>query len=169
MDTCKKPSGAEFRKRKRDKEEKAKKMPKLDKCFKKTLAAVQSTSSVQSSQEDISISSSPVTEPVPEATIVDDEMNNTGYVKSSMEINQNQDVCIASSNKDNDIGRYPIGNVPDNDTIMHILSCEPRQPHGPFPKDPITKRSFSSDYYHVKTKTEQKLHKTITNYKLDFF
>lgn len=72
---------------------------------------------------------------MPEATIINDETYDTGDVESrmEMEIDQNQDVCTTSI-KDNDIGRYPIGNVPDNDTIMHLLACEPCQPHGPFPK-----------------------------------
>ena len=63
-----------------------------------------------------------------------------------------QNSCLVST----DIGFYK-NIVVDDDTKMHIVSCTPCIPQGPFPKDPITNRSFNSDYCFTKAKSGQKL------------
>lgn len=41
-----------------------------------------------------------------------------------------------------------------NELEMKILKLEPHQPPRSFPKDPLTNRSFSSDYYQIKQKQD---------------
>ena len=40
--------------------------------------------------------------------------------------------------------------VIENELKMNISNLEPHKPTGTFSKNPITKRSFDSDYYHLK-------------------
>lgn len=43
------------------------------------------------------------------------------------------------------------------ETKKKIIAAGPNRPMGPFPRDPITNRSFSSDYYYTHTKTGQRI------------
>lgn len=71
--------------------------------------------------------------------------------------NDNKETCLQGPLNlkcfDTDIGKFhgPL----DSETKKLVIASRPCQPKGPFPKDKISKRSFSSEYYSFKNKTGQ--------------
>ena len=61
-----------------------------------------------------------------------------------------------------DYGHF-IGDI-SGELKIKILCLDPHQRTGPFLKDAITERSLSSDYYHIKTKTGQYIHRFCLSY-----
>lgn len=70
--------------------------------------------------------------------------------------NDTCDNTMTSIVNNSDIGHFlefPI----DNTLRKKVIANGPHQPKGPFPKDPVSNRSFSCDYYYINTKAGQKI------------
>lgn len=210
----KKPSGCEYRKRKKDEQDKANKHQKINVFFKSTSeiseislieAKDASTSSCvskcnvsdvtignkcsdTSEQEQIPypIPAPASPQPSPSAAAstsgldnkakvdvsLDDKINDIASCSIDLDLNNDKsfdnenDVYGIDTKTENKLGLFKtdIGLYRKNDDALlkeedktFILNSKPCRPKGPFPKDPTSNRSFSSDFYYKTTKTGQKL------------
>ena len=136
-------SGAQKRKKQREREEAVKKLTKIDVFFKDAVGAGRSGCSDDSSKgTDLA---QPICSKVSEDAPVQELLSESDPNTEDMDL------------IDTDRGRFT-GELSEN-LKNKIVNLEPHQPKGPFPKDPVTNRSFSSHYYHVKTKTGQVIHR----------
>uniref|UniRef100_A0A1B6JGE6 DUF4371 domain-containing protein n=1 Tax=Homalodisca liturata TaxID=320908 RepID=A0A1B6JGE6_9HEMI len=182
----KKPSGAEYRKRKKEEEEKAKKHQKIDLFFKSDISLSKNNDSVRkqitsglicecseisSDLPTIETENGTSTQTPPEFT------NNEPDVSLDVKINNDSCSCTVDIDKNcvlhidtneisqqrgvfkTDIGLYTNDGVSllKEEDKTFILNSEPCRPTGPFPKDSTNNRSFSSDFYYKIAKTGQKL------------
>lgn len=149
----KKLSGAENRKRKREMEEKVRKLPKISSFFKLPLSETKEGIGDCEIESTVVPTTSNPTNPTVE---VDSELETISNSFKAKEDGEDLDdkvegqLFLASS----DIANY---SAPLNEEEKSsILLLEPCRPEGPFPKDGKN-RSFNSDFYYLETKTGQKL------------
>lgn len=156
-------SGAQKRKIHQQKLDAVKKLPKLDTFFKK----ITNTTENVSSENVIVIEPGPAPDNQPgrsltcySADIPDEFKKETtnGIPDDDCNENENEETFLESASSlqpcETDICKFPEGSFKPQ-TKQLILASKPCQPRGPFPKDLISKRSFSADYYSFKNKTGQ--------------
>lgn len=169
MNESKIPSGAQYRKRKKQQEESKKKHLKIDLFFKKDTSectASTSTSTCSGGEIDESIKGKESSESVLCETEIESENDMNSTVNKTPEIIVNVDcnqeekaenISDTVSNPCTDIGLYSDKDLKNDVFKSFILNGVPCRYQGPFPKDPITNRSFSADYYFCNTKTGHKI------------
>lgn len=146
----KRPSGAFFRKRKLEAEETQKSVPKITKHF-----LTQSVAQVSNNPNNPTGESSENTDNQGESDR-SQSGDNLGNQTIDEEFRQDGDDLQSSGSStekipniiNSDIGLF-LNSTIDHSLREKILSLEPCQPCGPFPRDPITNRSFSTDYYYA--------------------
>ena len=85
-------------------------------------------------------------------------LSNIGAEENKItDTNNGDDITeINETNNNSDIGLFLNTHI-DKKLIMKILTIGPYQPQGLFPSHEDNKRTFSSEYYYVSTKTGQKI------------
>lgn len=161
-------SGAQKRKIQQQKVDAAKKLTKLDSFFKKTTSASSepgdetrsktepdSASTEPGTSTQIRTINLPVSNDVSEGQTTISNLPCNDYQEK-----QNEDTFSQNSLSlqcfETDLGKFSEGSF-DVDRKRAILASQPCQPKGPFPKDLITKRSFSAEYYSFRNKAGQKV------------
>lgn len=157
MDSKKKQlSGATKRKLRQQKEQLVKKLPKLDNFFtKKTQPATSvspSTSTVIDKKGDVE---SVTNEPSTSTSVITPSCENVRLQHSSENTSfevLDTEVSTATLSVKNDLGQY-LNKVISEDEKRLLVSMQPNQPKGPFPKDHNQhNRSFSESYYYSTSK-----------------
>lgn len=180
MDGNKRPSGAEFRKRRKHEEEKIKKLPKIDTFFVKKCDFSGDSASQSDGVSERECEGDKSLEENDTLNFLGDDSKSEVDQNVSTDLNTNFNAPSTSStvvnsivqenveNIDNsnddatgkfntDIALFSEDEVKKDEFKSLILNSEPCRPQGPFPKDPKTNRSFSKDYYFCETKTGQKI------------
>lgn len=157
--------GSEKRKRVKDKEDERKKHKKISSFFTHTHISDtgnrEAPNSSQNNEMDVNIT---LSAPETSSSSIQEEAT-THLIPKNVETNDckeeenNEDIVL----EDDEFEDLPISSdiaLFQNDltdSIKHkILKLGPCQPEGQFPKDACN-RSFSAEYYHIVTKTGQKL------------
>lgn len=165
----KKLSGAEYKRRRKAEEVKARKLPKITSFLKSqpqgesereadvfitvdqsddspSIATASSTSSVVSIPIDV-LSTHEVVTGIGLNVNIDNNVNNVTPTNPN---------CEKLGAFKTDIGLFNLNQPLKEEDKIFILNSESCKPLGPFPKDPVNKRSFSSELYFAKTKTGQR-------------
>ena len=153
----KRPCGSENRKRKKEGDEEINKLPKIFKYLSATCAENNESQPTSYAADNNSVS----LEQDNQKNKENDNMNNV--IENECESNLQVELCkndlnenILPSSVSVDIGLY-LGKEVNENLRKKILSAKPWQPQGPFPKNSVTGRSFSINYYYATTSSGQKI------------
>lgn len=174
-DKSKRPSGAEYRKRKKHAEENRQKLPKIDSFFNKKSEFEETSCSVNDDVSDPN-EAVQVEVPLPSGSESEEVLHQTqtascshhgvssirGYGSTD---NSNKNTIVEHvresgaivSLSNTDIGLFSEEDLKNDSFKSMVLNSTPCRPQGPFPTDPLTNRSFSTQYYFTQTKTGQKI------------
>lgn len=158
MNESKRPSGAEYRKRKKQQEESKKKLPKIDLFFKKDSSECTSSKCSEGELHEATEGKESPFREVISLTLNETPENIVNINCKQGENTENVSATVSNPNTTNtDIGLYSDEDLKNDNFKSIILNGVPCRHQGPFPKDPTTNRSFSADYYYCNTKTGHKI------------
>lgn len=162
-DKTKRPSGAEYRKRKKHDEQNRLKLPKIDSFFNKISGDDCGSHVIEAEAEQVPLPSQ--TEEIEKQTQTAScshsavSVSNINRPSSSYGDGDTSTNIIESNESlsNTDIGLFSEEDLKNDRFKSMIINSKPCRPQGPFPIDPLTNRAFSTQYYFTITKTGQKI------------